>query len=149
MTVEKESFCQWFSRKRREYLPHISQQEVARRASAFVPMSQTYVSLIERTAGSRNEPDVSPERIIALAHALGAKPREALALRANVISADSMPSDEEFPLPSGGSIVLRGRSGTALTSSEQALLTSVVDALLRTYHVRSGRPSSLHAVNGP
>ena len=134
MTVEKESFCQWFSRKRREHLPRVSQQEVARRASAFVPMSQTYVSLIERTAGSRDEPDVSPDRIIALAHALGGNPNEALALRANVIAAASIPNDEEFALPSGGSIVLRGRAGSELTSAERTLLTSVVDALLRTYH---------------
>lgn len=129
--TEKETFGEWFVRRRRTHRPSLSQQDVAARASAFVGMSQTYVSLIERTAGTADEPSVSPDRIIALAHALGANPNEALALRANVVPGAAIPADEELSLPSGGSIVLRGRPGMTLTDSKKTQIAAVVDAFLR------------------
>ena len=125
-----ETFGEWFRRKRHEHRPRLSQQEVAERASKFVAMSQTYVSLIERSAGTADEPDVSPDRIIALAHALGENPNDALALRAHVIPSAAIPEDEELPLPSGGSIVLRGRVGSPLSEREKLQVAAVVDALL-------------------
>jgi len=126
-----ETFGQWLSRKRREHRPKLSQQEVARRASGLVAMSQTYVSLIERTAGAAGEPSVSVDRIIALAHAVGENPAEALALRANVVPSAAIPQDDDIPLPGGGSIVLRGYTGEALDACERRRLACVVDALLR------------------
>jgi len=131
MTEERLTFCQWFALKRRAHRPRLSQQEVAERASKFVRVSQTYVSLIERTAGTSDEPEVSPDRIIALSHALGENPNEALALRANVISGDAIPDNEELSLPGGGSIILRGRTGPPLTKLDRLQIAAVVDALIR------------------
>jgi transcriptional regulator with XRE-family HTH domain len=126
-----ETFGMWFTRKRRAHRPRMSQAEVAARASAIVPISQTYVSLIECTAGTADEPNVSRERIAALAHALGESPEEAMALRANVVST-SIPPDEALELPTGGALILRGRIGPPLSDDESARITAVVDALLRT-----------------
>lgn len=131
MSEERQTFCQWFARKRREKRPKLSQTEVAERASRFVPVSQTYVSLIERTAGTPDEPEVSPDRMIALAHALGENPNEAIALRVHVIPGAAIPIDEELSLPGGGSIVLRGRVGPELTDADRRKIASVVNALLR------------------
>ena len=128
-----ETFGEWFRRKRHEHRPRLSQQEVAERASKFVAMSQTYVSLIERSAGTADEPDVSPDRIIALAHALGENPNDALALRAHVIPSAAIPEDEELALPGGGSIVLRGRVGPPLSEREKVQVAAVVDALLNAH----------------
>jgi len=133
MNEAPETFGEWFRRKRHEHRPRLSQQEVAERASKFVPMSQTYVSLIERTAGTSDEPDVSPDRIIALAHALGENPTDALALRAHVVPSSAIPEDEELSLPGGGSIVLRGRVGPPLSDREKTQLSAVVDALLNSH----------------
>jgi len=126
-----ETFGAWFTRKRRAHRPRLSQAEVAARASAIVPISQTYVSLIECTAGTADEPNVSRERIAALAHALGESPEEAMALRANVVSS-SIPPDEALELPTGGALILRGRTGPPLSDDQSARITAVVDALLRT-----------------
>jgi len=130
MNQENETVGQWLTRKRRTHRPKLSQQKLAARASGYVPISQTYVSLLERTAGTRDEPQVSSQRLIALAHALGENPNEVLALRANVIPGEMIPSDVEISLPSGGSVIVRGRSGQTITTAEQSQLAAVIDAMI-------------------
>ncbi|MES2464221.1 MAG: helix-turn-helix transcriptional regulator [Armatimonadota bacterium] len=70
-----ETFGQWLKRKRASTRPRMSQQELADAAG----VTQSYVSLIERTAGTDAEPEVDREKVTLLAQALDESVKDALA----------------------------------------------------------------------
>ena len=97
-------------------------------ASAYVPISAGYIANIERTAGTRHEYSVCPQKMIAIAHALGVDPEEVLALRASAGVAGLAPNEIAIALPHGGAVVLRGYP--EITEVQRRQLGAVVDAVL-------------------
>lgn len=120
-----ETFPQWFRRKYDAIHPKLPRREVAARASRISKISTGYVIRILLHAGKPTEPQVSPDKIIALAHAVGGDPQEALTTRANVVYVNR--GDMEVNLKHGGSIVIRGR---ILESQSKVVLAEVVDVLV-------------------
>jgi transcriptional regulator with XRE-family HTH domain len=69
-----ETFGQYFKRLRKSKKPKISQDEVATHAG----VTQQYISVIEKSAGTPEEPEVDPETAVKMAEYVGGTRREAL-----------------------------------------------------------------------
>lgn len=122
--MSDETFPQWFRRKYDAIDPHVTRKEIAERASRYAPVSASYVIRILLHAGKSTEPEVSVDKIIALVHAVGANPQEALLTRARC----STPVEGDWiPLAHGGTIAIRGRK---VSEADRGKIAAVIGAML-------------------
>lgn len=122
--MSTETFPQWLRRKYDALEPRATRKEIAERASRYGPVSTGYVIKILLSAGTPTEPEVSPAKIIALAHAVGADPQEALLTRARC----SEPSESDWiPMAHGGALAIRGRR---VNEEDKVRIAAVIDILI-------------------